>query len=139
MCTLSLGIMASLVAANLCLAGENRPTATAATAARLADKEPSPKKKAYKGKPAARMVYYSGKVQGVGFRATTEAIAQDYPVTGWVKNLKDGRVQLLVEGPTDAVDDFLQAVRTRWKRNIDKEQSEKQAVTGKYDKFMVAY
>jgi acylphosphatase len=137
--TLSLGIMASLVAMNLCLAGENRPAAPEATAARDADQEPAPKKKAYKGKPAARMVYYSGKVQGVGFRATTVAIAQDYPLTGWVKNLKDGRVQLLVEGPADAVDDFLQAVRMRWKRNIDKEQSEKQTVSGKYDKFTVAY
>jgi acylphosphatase len=105
-----------------------------------ADREAKPeKKKDYQGKPAARMVYYSGRVQGVGFRATTEAIAQEYPVTGWVKNLKDGRVQLLVEGPADAVDDFLKAVRTRWKRNIEKEEAEAQPVSGKYKKFTVAY
>src|SRR2546427_5327769 len=83
------------------------------------------------------MVYYSGKVQGVGFRATTAEIARDSPVTGWVKNLADGRVQLLVEGPQDAVDKFLNAVRTRWKDNIDKEEIGKQTVTGKYKSFEV--
>jgi acylphosphatase len=85
----------------------------------------------------ARMVYYSGKVQGVGFRATVAEIAKDYPVTGWVKNLADGRVQLLVEGPEADVDKFLKAVRTRWKDNIEKEQSEKQTVGGKYKSFEV--
>ena len=100
--------------------------------------KPVPKKKEdYKGNPTGRMVHYSGKVQGVGFRATTESIARDYPVTGWVKNLEDGRVQLLVEGPADAVDDFLKAVRFHWKKNIEKEQSEEQKVTGKYKSFTV--
>jgi acylphosphatase len=89
-------------------------------------------------KPAkACMVYYSGKVQGVGFRATTAAIARDYPVTGWVKNLDDGRVQLLAEGPEEAVEKFLKAVRTRWKDNIEKEQVEKQTPTGKFKGFEI--
>src|SRR5437868_2572582 len=79
-------------------------------------------RKEYKGKPAARMVHYTGDVQGVGFRATTEEVARAYPVTGWVRNLADGRVELLVEGPSDGVQDFLQAVRTRWKKNITKEE-----------------
>jgi acylphosphatase len=90
-------------------------------------------------KPAARMVYYTGKVQGVGFRATAVEIARDFPVTGWVKNLADGRVQLLVEGPADAVEHFLDKVRTRWKKNIDKEQVEKPEVSGKYKTFDIAF
>ena len=89
-------------------------------------------------KPAkACMVHYSGKVQGVGFRATAAEIAGDYPVTGWVKNLADGRVHLLVEGPEESVDKFLKAVRTRWKDNIEKEEIEKQTVSGKFKKFEV--
>jgi acylphosphatase len=84
-----------------------------------------------------RLVYYSGKVQGVGFRATAVEIARDYPVTGWVKNLDDGRVQLVVEGSAEGVEKFLQAIRTRWKDNIEKEQVEKQEPTGKFKSFEV--
>jgi acylphosphatase len=89
-------------------------------------------------KPAkAVMIYYTGRVQGVGFRATAAEIARDYPVTGWVKNLDDGRVQLLVEGPEASVDAFLKAVHKRWEKNIDKEEVEKQKVSGKLKGFEV--
>jgi acylphosphatase len=89
------------------------------------------------GAVKACLVHYSGKVQGVGFRATAAEIARDYPVTGWVKNLPDGRVRLLVEGPEKAVDKFLEAVRTRWKGNIEKEKVEKQKPRGKFKTFEV--
>jgi acylphosphatase len=88
-------------------------------------------------KKTARMVHYTGRVQGVGFRATAAEIARDYPVTGWVKNLADGRVQLLVEGPEDGVKQFLLAVAKHWKKNIEKEQSEEKTPTGKYRNFAV--
>lgn len=83
----------------------------------------------------ATMVHYSGNVQGVGFRATAVMIARDYAVVGWVKNLSDGRVQLLVEGPADQVDKFLKAIREHWKRDIEKEQTEEQKPSGKYKDF----
>ncbi len=86
----------------------------------------------------ARMVYYSGNVQGVGFRAATADIAKNYPVTGWVKNLDDGRVQLLAEGPAEAVDKFLKAVRRRWGGNIEKEEVDSPEPTGKYKSFDIA-
>ena len=88
-------------------------------------------------KPVARMVHYAGEVQGVGFRATAVEIARDYPVTGWVKNLADGRVQLLVEGPEEAVKRFLLAVRKRWPKNITKEQTEEKQPTGMYRTFSI--
>jgi acylphosphatase len=89
-------------------------------------------------RPVARLVRYSGDVQGVGFRATTAAIARNHPVTGYVKNLADGRVELYVEGSPAAVKTFLQAVRDRWKRNIDREQTEEQTPAGKYRRFEIA-
>jgi acylphosphatase len=88
-------------------------------------------------KPIARVVHYTGGVQGVGFRATAVHIARDYPVTGWVKNLADGRVQLVVEGPEDDVKKFLAAVRKRFASNIDKEQVEEAAPTGQYTTFSI--
>jgi acylphosphatase len=87
--------------------------------------------------PIARMVHYSGKVQGVGFRATTAEIARDYPVTGWVRNLDDGRVELLVEGAEPEVRKFLEAVRARWKKNIEKEEAEEKKPTGEFKGFSV--
>jgi acylphosphatase len=60
----------------------------------------------------AKVVYYSGRVQGVGFRATALALARRYPsVRGWVRNLFDGRVELLADGPAEAVESFLADVR----------------------------
>src|SRR5438067_1851859 len=85
----------------------------------------------------ARRVHYTGRVQGVGFRDTVAGIARDFPVTGWVKNLPDGRVELWAEGPPDGVTKFLEAVRKRWKRNIDKEQAEERPPAGKYKGFTV--
>jgi len=89
-------------------------------------------------KPTGKMVHYSGKVQGVGFRAAVESIAHEYPVSGWVKNLADGRVQLLAEGPEYAVELFLKAVNARWKDNITKAETADQAVTNQFKTFAVA-
>jgi acylphosphatase len=86
----------------------------------------------------ARMVYYSGSVQGVGFRATTAHLARAYPVTGWVRNLPDGRVQLLAEGPPERVEAFLLAVRSYWRDYLKGEQQEQQAVSGKHTGFTIA-
>ena len=46
-----------------------------------------------------REVYYAGNVQGVGFRYTARCAAAGLDVTGFVRNLPDGRVHLVVEGP----------------------------------------
>jgi acylphosphatase len=54
-----------------------------------------------------REVYFSGRVQGVGFRYTARSIAMNYRVNGFVKNLSDNRVQLVVEGVADEVRAFL--------------------------------
>jgi acylphosphatase len=70
----------------------------------------------------AKVVCYSGDVQGVGFRATAASLARRHPaVRGWVRNLPDGRVELLADGPEEAVGEFLAAVRTRMAEHIERE------------------
>jgi acylphosphatase len=67
----------------------------------------------------AKLVHYSGDVQGVGFRATASWVAKRHPVRGWVRNLPDGRVELLVDGADDAIAAFLAEVRSRMADNIE--------------------
>jgi acylphosphatase len=56
-------------------------------------------------------VCYEGRVQGVGFRYTARRIASGFDVSGYVRNLPDGRVELLASGEPAEVDDFLAALR----------------------------
>jgi len=56
-------------------------------------------------------VLYEGKVQGVGFRSSILSLAKGYEVTGWVRNLPDGRVELLACGDTTELEDFLLGIR----------------------------
>lgn len=54
--------------------------------------------------------HFSGMVQGVGFRFTAERIARRFDVTGCVRNLSDGRVEIVAEGEEAVLKDFLRAV-----------------------------
>jgi acylphosphatase len=56
-------------------------------------------------------VFFLGKVQGVGFRYTTKTVATGFEVTGVVKNLPDGRVELIAEGDKRELEEFLQGIR----------------------------
>jgi acylphosphatase len=56
-------------------------------------------------------IVYSGHVQGVGFRYTTKALAAGFEVTGTVRNLPDGRVELIAEGRRDELEAFRSAIR----------------------------
>jgi len=57
-------------------------------------------------------VFVSGTVQGVGFRAYTQRVANELGLRGWVRNLPDGRVEILVEGDEEVLCLFIKEV---WK------------------------
>jgi acylphosphatase len=56
-------------------------------------------------------VNYSGRVQGVGFRYTVKSLAPGFEVCGTVRNLLDGRVELVAEGAREELEALLVAVR----------------------------
>ena len=56
-------------------------------------------------------IFYSGHVQGVGFRYTVRSVAAGFEVTGTVRNVLDGRVELVAEGPREELEAFQKAIR----------------------------
>lgn len=56
-------------------------------------------------------VFYGGRVQGVGFRYTVKNLAHGFDVVGNVRNLSDGRVELIAEGEKDELEAFERAVQ----------------------------
>lgn len=56
-------------------------------------------------------VLYSGRVQGVGFRYACKSVAMGFDVLGTVRNLADGRVELIAEGEKDELEEFRRAIR----------------------------
>jgi acylphosphatase len=55
-------------------------------------------------------VFFSGQVQGVGFRYTAKTVATGFEITGTVRNLPDGRVELVAEGRREELDAFRAAL-----------------------------
>jgi acylphosphatase len=67
-----------------------------------------------------KRVYYSGRVQGVGFRYTARRLSSGFAVAGSVRNLPSGEVELIAEGEPDQVSAFLDAVARQMADNIEK-------------------
>lgn len=86
-----------------------------------------------------KTVYYSGRVQGVGFRATARHIARDHSVTGYVRNLPDGRVLMVAEGEEAAVDALLADIAGRMEKFIRSRTVESGAGTGEFTGFGILY
>jgi acylphosphatase len=86
-----------------------------------------------------RTVLYSGQVQGVGFRFTTRRIAADYSVTGTVRNLLDGRVEIVAEGAADELDRFLDAVSRTMGDLIARTTQDESPASGSFDDFRIAF
>lgn len=63
-------------------------------------------------------VFYSGRVQGVGFRITAEETAERLGIVGWVKNLRDGRVELVAEAEEPLLRQFLAEIRNGPMKNF---------------------
>jgi acylphosphatase len=85
-----------------------------------------------------RRVLYSGDVQGVGFRYRTQHIAAGHVVTGFVRNLKDGRVEVVAEGAPAEVESFLAEVALAMTRHIDQAAVQQLPATGEWKSFVIA-
>ena len=89
-----------------------------------------------------RTIVFSGRVQGVGFRLTAIHCAHDLPVTGTVRNLPDGSVELIVDGTPADIDTLIARLREHFAgliRNVSQESSEAPAPSGHGRGIQVIY
>ncbi|OGX37330.1 MAG: hypothetical protein A3C36_05610 [Omnitrophica WOR_2 bacterium RIFCSPHIGHO2_02_FULL_52_10] len=63
-------------------------------------------------------IIYSGTVQGVGFRYTVQRYAVSHGLRGWVRNCRDGTVEIQVEGPKDTIEELCRDVEERFQEYI---------------------
>ena len=79
-----------------------------------------------------------GRVQGVYFRASAKREARQLGLTGWVKNRKDGAVELIAEGEEDQIKDFLSwAQHGPSTARVDRVETRWRSYTGEYPKFRI--
>ena len=84
-----------------------------------------------------RDVYYSGHVQGVGFRYNAQRIATGFDVTGYVQNLSDGRVRLVVEGKPGEIGSLMRSIEDSMRSNIDNVESSSDDYVGEFEGFSI--
>lgn len=86
-----------------------------------------------------RTVLFSGRVQGVGFRYTACRVAENYAVTGYVRNLADGRVEAVIEGESGEIDRFLTALKSEMSANIRDVRQHESPGGGEFLRFEVRF
>jgi acylphosphatase len=84
-----------------------------------------------------RTILFSGRVQGVGFRYTARRIAASFRVTGTVRNLDDGRVELIAEGEPAEIDRFRDALLREFQGHIAGAESADSPATSEFPGFQI--
>lgn len=86
-----------------------------------------------------RIIHFKGNVQGVGFRYATTRIADAYDVTGYVRNLPDGCVEVVAEGEKKEIDAFLGDLRERMSGYVRGLTQQTAPASGRFASFGVRY
>jgi acylphosphatase len=86
-----------------------------------------------------RTNYFSGHVQGVGFRYTARHAANGRQVSGFVRNLDDGRVELVMEGADGEMDGVLEGIQAELGHNISRTTCDTGPATGEFKGFGIRH
>ena len=84
-------------------------------------------------------VYFSGIVQGVGFRYTTRRVAGRFAVAGFVRNMPDGRVEVVAEGTQDIIRPFIAAIRAEMGHCISSVEEHIAPADGRFKSFEIRF
>lgn len=83
--------------------------------------------------------HFGGRVQGVGFRYTVHNLAKQYNVRGYVRNLPDGRVELVMEGPEGEMERLLEDVKGKMSCFVRDVRTETSPATGEFERFSIRH
>jgi len=83
--------------------------------------------------------YFSGRVQGVGFRYTVQNLALQYNVRGFVRNMADGRVELVMEGPEGEMNHLMDDINQKMNGYIKRVDKSTAPATGEFKQFFVKH
>jgi acylphosphatase len=86
-----------------------------------------------------RTCYFSGRVQGVGFRYTVHNLAMPHNVRGYVRNLPDGRVELVMEGPDQDMDHLVESIRQKMNHFIRQVDTHAEPATNAFTGFSIKH
>ena len=89
--------------------------------------------------PVRYDIVFTGRVQGVFFRATARDLARGRPVAGWIRNEPDGTVRAVVEGVPEELDHFVEAVQAAKRGHIDETRLETSPATGEFRGFEIRH
>ncbi len=85
-------------------------------------------------------VFISGRVQGVFFRSNTKRVADTLEIKGWVRNLSDGRVEVVAEGEKNRIDDLIKFLKKGdGSARVDNVEIETQEYKGEFKDFSIRY
>jgi len=87
----------------------------------------------------ARLITFKGRVQGVGFRFTSQRIAFRYGLSGFVRNLPDGSVEMLAQGDGENISGCLLDISETFKSYIRDTKIEEVTVNPRYTDFRITY
>ncbi|HUW17982.1 MAG TPA: acylphosphatase [Sedimentisphaerales bacterium] len=87
----------------------------------------------------ARHIVFFGQVQGVGFRFTAHRIASRYGLTGWVRNLPDGTVEMVAQGSPDDIADCIRDIEQSFTGYISETKIGEVAQNPQYKQFRITF
>ena len=86
-----------------------------------------------------KVCHFTGRVQGVGFRYTVHNLAMPHDVRGYVRNLPDGRVELVMEGPPGDMDQLLDSIRRKMNHFIRRVDTQQEPPTNAFTGFSIKH
>jgi acylphosphatase len=87
----------------------------------------------------ARHVIFIGRVQGVGFRFTAHRMAQRHQLSGFVRNLPDGTVEMLAQGPARDIDDCIRDIKDYFGDYLRETRIQEIPADPKYKDFRITF